>query len=338
MGGDDEVSGEAAADDGEDGDGGEDGVEDDAGDELACSTFAAEAVAEDGPAELSEGGELSAALGRGPGLGGGFELRLDYGSRRRGGGRTRGSKGLGGSGWGRGVRPAMRAPARGVAELDSLPTMSRKISSRVRVWPETGPSGLRAWDAGAELFEGALGDEVASGDDGDVGAEALDDLEDVGGEEDGGAAGDHALEHGFEGSGGDGVDAFEGLVEEEDAGAVDDGGGEGEFFLHAVGEVGDELAGFVGEAHEFEQLGGAGGGGGGVEAVHAADEAQILGCGEAAEEGEAFGDDADLTADVGGVGGGIESEDIYAAGGGCERPVSILMVVDLPAPLGPRKP
>ena len=58
---------------------------------------------------------------------------------------------------------------------------------------------------------------MAAIDDGDVGAEALDDFEDVRGEEDGGAAGDHALKHGFEGAGGDGVDAFEGLVEEEDA-------------------------------------------------------------------------------------------------------------------------
>jgi len=89
-------------------------------------------------------------------------------------------------------------------------------------------------------------------DDGYVGAKALDDFEDVGGEEDGGAAGDHVLEHGFEGVGGDGVDAFEGLVEEEDFGTVDDGGGEGEFFAHAVGVVGDEFFWFVGEAHELE--------------------------------------------------------------------------------------
>src|SRR5580658_1658409 len=100
--------------------------------------------------------------------------------------------------------------------------------------------------------------------DGDVGAEALDDLEDVRCEEDGGAAADHALEHGFEGAGGDGVDAFEGLVEEEDLGTVNDSGGEGKFFLHAVGEVSDELFCFVREAHELEELGGASGGGGGV--------------------------------------------------------------------------
>ena len=60
---------------------------------------------------------------------------------------------------------------------------------------------------------------------------------------------------------------------------------------------------------------GAGGGGGGVEAVHAADEAEVFGCGEAAEEGEAFGDYADLAFDLDGVGGGIEAENLDAAGG-----------------------
>jgi len=68
-------------------------------------------------------------------------------------------------------------------------------------------------------------------------AEALDDLQHMRGEEDGGATFRHALEHGFEGAGGDGIDAFEGLVEEEDPGAVDDGRGESELLLHAVGEV-----------------------------------------------------------------------------------------------------
>jgi hypothetical protein len=100
---------------------------------------------------------------------------------------------------------------------------------------------------------------------------------------------------------------------------VDDGGGEGEFFLHAVGEVGDEFFCFAGEAHELEEFGGAGGGGGGVEAVHAADEAEVLGCGETAEEGEAFGDYADLPFDFDGVGEGVEAEDPDAAGGGGEK-------------------
>ena len=102
-----------------------------------------------------------------------------------------------------------------------VPRMLRKICSRV-----AGGGGVCGGDAGPEFLERALGDQLAALDDGDVGAETLDDFKHVRGEEDGGAAVNHALEHGFEGVGGDGVDAFEGLVEEEDAGRVDDGGGE----------------------------------------------------------------------------------------------------------------
>ncbi len=200
------------------------------------------------------------------------------------------------------------------------PTTCMKISSRVRCCGEEWPLGGVEWfGASAEFFEGALGDETTAVDDGDVAAETLDDLEDVRGEEDGGAAGDHALKHVFEGACCDGVYAFEGFVEEEDFGAVDDGGGEGEFLLHAVGVIGDELFGFGGEAHEVEELVGAVGGGGAVETVHAADETEILGCGEAAEEGEAFGDDAYLALDFDRVGGGVEAEDLDGAGGGCEQ-------------------
>ena len=61
------------------------------------------------------------------------------------------------------------------------------------------------------------------------------------------------------------------------------------------------------------------GGGGGVEAVHAADEAQVLGRSEAAEEGEAFRDDSDLSLDFDGVRDGVEAEDLDAAGGGSEQ-------------------
>jgi hypothetical protein len=179
--------------------------------------------------------------------------------------------------------------------------------------------GAAGLDAGAEFFERAVGNEAAAIDDGDVSAQAFDDFEDVRGEEDGGAAGDHALEHCLEGAGGDGVHAFKGFVEEEDFGAVDDGGGEGEFFLHAVGEVGDEFFCFAGEVHELEEFFGAGSGGGGVEAVHATDKAEVLGCGETAEEGEAFGDNADLAFDFDGVGECVETEDPDTAGGGGEE-------------------
>src|ERR1035441_8535365 len=112
-----------------------------------------------------------------------------------------------------------------------------------------------------------LGDQPAAVNDADVGAQALDDLQHMRGEEDGGAARDHALQHLLQRAGGDGVDAFEGLVEEEHLGAVDDRGGQRKLLLHAVREVGDQLLVFAGEVHEFEQFFGALLGGGLVEAV-----------------------------------------------------------------------
>src|ERR1700721_105715 len=93
--------------------------------------------------------------------------------------------------------------------------------------------------AGAQLFKGAVGDEMTAVDDGDVGTETLDDLEDVRGEEDGSAARDHSLQHRFQSAGGDGVNAFEGLVEEENLAAVGAGESGGGFFRHRGGEGGD---------------------------------------------------------------------------------------------------
>jgi hypothetical protein len=83
--------------------------------------------------------------------------------------------------------------------------------------------------------------------------------------------------------------------------------------------VGDELFGFVGEAHELEELCGAAGGGGAVEAVHAADEGEVFAGGELAEEGHAFGDDADVAFDVDGVIEEVLAEDLDRAGAGGEE-------------------
>jgi len=66
AGGDEEVRAEASADDGSEGDDAEDREEDNAGGEFAATTFAAEGVAEDVPAEFGESGELGATLGGGP--------------------------------------------------------------------------------------------------------------------------------------------------------------------------------------------------------------------------------------------------------------------------------
>jgi hypothetical protein len=180
-------------------------------------------------------------------------------------------------------------------------------------------SGLGKADAGAQFVERAVRDELAFLNDGDVAAEALDDLEDMRSEEDGDAALDHALEHGFEGACGDGVDAFERLVEKEDARRVDDSGSEREFLLHTVGKVGDEFFRFAGEVHEVEQFFRAPVGGVAIEAIHAADEAEVLGRCEAAEEGKAFRDDADLAFELKRVRREVEAEQLNLAGCGREQ-------------------
>ena len=89
----------------------------------------------------------------------------------------------------------------------------------------------------------------------------------------------------------------------------------------------------VGQLHEFEQLLGAQVGGLLVQAVHAADEAQILGRGEAAEQRHAFGHDADLALqlegrcaeglaeNLDGAGAGLEQAGEHLDGGGFARSV-----------------
>ena len=64
------------------------------------------------------------------------------------------------------------------------------------------------------------------------------------------------------------------------------------------------------ELHEIEQLGGALRGGVAIEAVHAADEVQIFGAGEASEEGHAFGNDANLAFYVDGILHQIDAENL----------------------------
>jgi len=152
--------------------------------------------------------------------------------------------------------------------------------------------------------------------DGDVTAQALHDFEYVRSKKNRGAARDHALQHRLQSSGGDSVDAFEGFVEEENFGAVNYGGGHGEFFLHAVGIIGDQLFRLIGELHEVEEFGGALGGGLAVESVHAAGEVQELGAGEASEERHPFGDDSDLTLHFHWILLQVKAEDFDAARAG----------------------
>ena len=168
--------------------------------------------------------------------------------------------------------------------------------------------------AGAELFERALRDELAAINDGDVAAEAFDDFEHVRGEENRGAARDHAVQHRLERAGGDGVHALERLVEKQNLWAVNDGGGEGQFLLHAVRVVGDQGFRLIGELHEVEEFHRALGRDVPAEAVHVADEIQIFGAGETAEKRDALRHDTDLTLHFDWIIGEIDPENFHAAG------------------------
>ena len=194
----------------------------------------------------------------------------------------------------------------------------RQLAARRKSFGLSG--GGLGFDSGSKFFERTLGDELTAVNDGDVTAKTLDDFEHMGCKENGSPAGDHTLEHRFQGAGGNRVDAFERLVEKEDLRAVDNGGGEGKFLLHAVGIIGDELVGLIGELHELEELCRAPGAGVAVEAVHAADEGQVLGSGQAAKESQTLGYDADLAFNVDDLVLEVEPQNFNSARGRSQQP------------------
>src|ERR1700732_841820 len=145
-----------------------------------------------------------------------------------------------------------------------------------------------------KLIERALRDKAPAMNNSEVAAKSFDDFKHVRREKNRRSARNHALEHGFQCAGSDGVNAFEWLVEKKNFRTVNHGGGEGEFFLHAVRVVGDERLWLVSELHELEQFCGALRSSIAIEPVHAADEIQIFGARETSEECHAFRYDADL--------------------------------------------
>src|SRR4051812_2686111 len=125
-------------------------------------------------------------------------------------------------------------------------------------------------------------------------AEALDDLQDVGSEEDRqppalDEPGEKRRQRGLRHR----VDAFERLVEEEELRAMDERRGEAELLLHPETVVGDELAAILGELHRLEQLVGAAGGLGAAQAEQPPDEGEVLAPGEAVEQEHSVRDYAD---------------------------------------------
>ena len=75
-----------------------------------------------------------------------------------------------------------------------------------------------------------------------------------------------------------------------------------------------------------------------VNPVHLGDEGQRLLRGQAIEERQVLGDDADAALDRDRIRERIETEDRHRAGGRAQQSGRHLMVVDLPAPFGPRNP
>jgi hypothetical protein len=87
-----------------------------------------------------------------------------------------------------------------------------------------------------------------------------------------------------------------------------------------VGIIGDELVGLIGELHELEKFCCAPGAGVAVEAVHAADEGQVLGSGQAAKQSQTFGYDADLAFNVDDLALEVEPQNFNSARGRSQQP------------------
>ncbi len=126
----------------------------------------------------------------------------------------------------------------------------------------------------------------------DLVGDAIDERQDVGGEQNCYALLGAGAEEEADGFGGDGVDAFEGFIEEERFRIGEERHGEGGFLFHAVGAFADECVAAMFEAEDAEELVGAVDGFVFGEFVNGAGEVEVFGDGEFVEEGEAFGKDA----------------------------------------------
>lgn len=168
-----------------------------------------------------------------------------------------------------------------------------------------------------EVVEGALREERAVEEDGDFVADVLDVGEEVGGEEDGFAAGGEGADDVLDLARALGVEAGGGFVEDDEVWVVEEGLREADAAGHALGEVADDaVAGFV-EADHAQELLGAGADGGGGEVEERAVEAEGFERGEVRVETGFLGEvaDAGLDGDVGGGG----AKDAEGAGGGEEE-------------------
>ena len=138
-----------------------------------------------------------------------------------------------------------------------------------------------------------------------VRADFLEEVEEMRAEDDGGALTGAAEDGILHATDAEGVEAGEGLVEEHDPGAVQESAGDGEFLLHAAGELAGELVGFFREFEFFEEWLGEGRVVG--DAVYARDEVEVLADREVVEEPGFVGEKRELALGGDGIGGEIDT-------------------------------
>src|ERR1035438_742051 len=136
----------------------------------------------------------------------------------------------------------------------------------------------------AQVLHGAVMHQLAAGDDADVGAEFLHNLQDVGGEKDRCAATDALLEGVAQHARGNGIDALEGFVEEQEVWIGDQGSGQGELLLHTVGELEREFLFLVRQIHHVQQFVATRADGSRRQKIHAADEGKVFAGGQIRSE------------------------------------------------------
>ncbi len=193
---------------------------------------------------------------------------------------------------------------------------------------------------GPDLVERALGHDAPAVDHRHLVAQPLHHVEHVRGEEEGHAARGQAPQEVAHHAAGDGVDAVERLVEEEHLRAVDEGAGEGQLLAHALRVVHHELAALVGQGEELEELLGAPARLGGARGRACARRRAGTPRRSAARRGAAPRCRTPirrLSARRSSAEPGARRSTASPAVGR-SSPVSMRMVVLLPAPFGPRKP
>ena len=226
-------------------------------------------------------------------------------------------------------------PRRGQSQLRSAagrspPTSSMKSSSSVPC----------PCAPGAHLLDASLRDDAAVGDDADVRRQPLDDLENVRRQEDRAAARDERVQQILDLARRDRVDPLERLVEKEQARRRQQRRRQRQLLAHPVREIrrpawSPRPVRSISDSRSAERVLNVSAG----HAMHLGDETQRFRGRQPIEQREVLGDDADAPLDLDrDRRRGSMPRMRISPPEGRSRPVRHLIVVDLPAPLGPRNP